>query len=226
MSLSSIIGNALSGLQASQVGLQVSSNNVANVNTPGYARTIATFTSRNVGGQAMGVDVSGVQRVADLYLQAAALRASADAGAADVASQALDRFQSQVGGLDDEGSIFSRLHRAFNSINSASVEPALTVARLSAAADLQSFFDEAKRLSGELRSQRQETETRISATVSRMNEILVELEKLNRDVQSLAVNTSDTTGAANRQAELLDELNRARAIAGAVLPRLSAKSAA
>jgi len=207
MSLSSIIGNALSGLQASQVGLQVSSNNVANVNTPGYARTIATFTSRNVGGQAMGVDVSGVQRVADLYLQAAALRASADAGAADVASQALDRFQSQVGGLDDEGSIFSRLHRAFNSINSASVEPALTVARLSAAADLQSFFDEAKRLSGELRSQRQETETRISATVSRMNEILIELQKLNRDVQSLAVNTSDTTGAANRQAELLDELS-------------------
>lgn len=207
MSLSSIIGNALSGLQASQVGLQVSSNNVANVNTPGYARTIAAFSSRNVGGQAMGVDVAGVQRVANLYLQAASLRATADAGAAEVSSQALDRFQSQVGSLDDEGSIFSRLHRAFNSINAATVEPSLNVARLSAASDLQSFFDEAKRLSGELRSQRAEAESRISATVGRVNDILVELQKLNRDVQSLSANTSDTTGAANRQSELLDELS-------------------
>ena len=41
MSLSGILGNALSGLQASQAGLRASSNNVANVNTPGYARTIA-----------------------------------------------------------------------------------------------------------------------------------------------------------------------------------------
>lgn len=207
MSLSAILGSALSGLQASQAGLRTASDNVANVNTPGYARTTPVYQARIVGGQSMGVEVTGVKRIADIYLQAAALRASSDATASSVAAEALDRFQSQVGGFDDEGSIFSRLTRAFNSISSASVDPSLSVSRLSAAADLQSFFDEAKRLSGEIRSIRQEADARLSSGVNRVNELLSELQALNRDVQSLTSTAANSTGAANRQAELLNELS-------------------
>ena len=54
MALNSVIGNALSGLRASQLGLRTASNNVANVNTPGYARTELAITSRNVAGQRDG----------------------------------------------------------------------------------------------------------------------------------------------------------------------------
>ena len=75
MSLSGVLGNALSGLAASQAGLRAASNNVANVNTPGYARTQATFASRNVGGVAMGVEVTGINRIVDRHLQSASLRA-------------------------------------------------------------------------------------------------------------------------------------------------------
>ena len=207
MSLSAILGSALSGLQASQAGLRTASDNVANVNTPGYARTTPVYQNRIVGGQSMGVEVSGVKRIADLYLQAAAFRASSDSASASIVAEALDRFQSQVGGLDDQGSIFSRLTQAFTSISSATVDPSLSVARLSAASDLQSFFDEAKRLSGEIRSGRQEADARISSGVGRVNEILRELQQLNRDVQSLASTAANSTGAANRQAELLDELS-------------------
>lgn len=207
MSLSAILGSALSGLQASQSGLRTASDNVANVNTPGYARTTPIYQSRIVGGQAMGVEVSGVRRVADIYLQAASMRAASDSTASNVLATALDRFQSQVGGFDDQGSLFSRLTQAFNSISSASVDPSLSVARLSAAADLQSFFDEGKRLSGEIRAIRQEADARLSSGIQRVNELLGELQVLNRDVQSLASTAANSTGAANRQAELLDELS-------------------
>lgn len=206
MSLSVVLGNALSGLNASQAGLQAASNNVANVNTPGFARTTPNVQSRNVNGSAMGVEVVGITRVVDKYLQAASLRSIATAGATEIRAGALDRLQAQFGGLDDAGSLFSRLSSAFSGISQASVDPTLSVSRLSAAADLQSFFDEAERLSMEIRGQRLEVDAKINATLQRSNEILNELFELNANVQNLSSAGGDTSGAANRQSELLDEL--------------------
>lgn len=208
MSLNSILGSALSGLQASQLGIRTSSNNVANVNTPGYARTEAGFTTRVVDGKGFGVTVTGVRRVSDAFLQAAAVRASAEASSANVLAQSLDRFQSQVGTPDDQGSLFSRLNQAFSSISSAAVEPSLTVSRLSVAADLQSFFDEGRRLQGELASLRQEADSRVASTINRINELTAEIAALNGEVQSLSASAADATGAQNRQAELIDELSQ------------------
>jgi flagellar hook-associated protein 1 FlgK len=207
MSLSGVLGNALSGLAASQAGLRAASNNVANVNTPGYARTQATFASRNVGGVAMGVEVTGINRIVDRHLQSASLRAISEAGRAEVRSNALDRLQAQFGNLDDAGSMFARLSRAFSSISQASVDPAMSVSRLSAASDLQSFFDETQRLSTEVRNQRLEADAKINATVHRSNEIINELYELNKNVQSLSSSGGDVSGAQNRQSELLDELS-------------------
>jgi len=45
MAINQIIGNALSGLQASQIGIRTASNNVANVNTPCYARSQVEFAA-------------------------------------------------------------------------------------------------------------------------------------------------------------------------------------
>jgi flagellar hook-associated protein 1 len=207
MSLSGILGNALSGLAASQAGLRAASNNVANVNTPGYARTEANLQSRNVGGVAMGVEVVGITRIVDRHLQSASLRSISEAGSAEVRAGALDRLQAQFGNLDDSGSIFSRLNKAFTSLSQASVDPSLSVSRLSAAADLQSFFDESARLSTEVRNQRLEADAKINGTVTRANEIINELYELNANVQSLSSSGGDVSGAENRQSELLDELS-------------------
>lgn len=206
MSLNSILGSALSGLQASQVGIRTSSSNVANVNTPGYARTEPGFTTRVIDGRGFGVSVTGVVRVADAFLQAASVRATAEASASEIIGQSLDRFQSQVGTFDDQGSIFSRLNQAFSSIASAAVDPSLSVSRLSVASDLQSFFDEGRRLYGELQQLRQEADSRIASTVNRINELTAEIAALNSEVQTLSASASDATGAQNRQSELVDEL--------------------
>lgn len=206
MSLSGVIGNALSGLNASQMGLQVSSNNIANVNTPGYARSVVNLQTRSMGGAALGVDVAGVTRIADQFLQAAHLGAVSDAGMFTTMSASLDRLQSSMGGLDDAGSMFSRLNTVFDSFSEASVDPSLSVTRLSAANNIQSFLDEASRISQTIESQRFEADAQISATVTRANVILNEIFHLNSSVQSLSSNGGDTTGPTNRQAELLDEL--------------------
>ena len=206
MSLNGIIGNALSGLTASQAALNSASNNVANVNTPGYARTQPVLQALNVGGVAMGVEVVGISRIADVYLQAASIGAISTAASAEIQADSLNQVQSQFGKLDDEGSMFARLSRAFSSLSQASVDPSQSVARLSAATDLEAFFNEAERLSQMLTSQRKDADSQIQAAVQRTNEILSELSELNGSMQSVSVAGGDTSGIANRQSELLDEL--------------------
>lgn len=207
MSLSGILGNALSGLNASQSGMRSASNNVANVNTPGYARTSPNMVSRNVGGTPMGVEVTGVTRITDQFLQVASLNAISASGHTSVIAAALDRVQSQFGGLDDPGSMFARMNKVFESVAQASVDPSLAVSRLAVGADIDSFFDETKRLSLEIKTQRQEADSRISAGVERANQLMNELFELNTSVQNMSAGGGDTSGAANRQSELLDELS-------------------
>jgi flagellar hook-associated protein 1 FlgK len=80
MSTFSGISTALSGLYAQRRGLDVTGQNIANVNTEGYSRQRADLTSvaassqasmwsvsENVGG---GVDVAGIGRMRDAFLEA------------------------------------------------------------------------------------------------------------------------------------------------------------
>lgn len=207
MAINGVLGNALSGLQAAQLGLRSASNNVANVNTEGYARTEIQLASRNSAGQGMGVEVVGIARISDKYLQAASLRAASDASNANAVYETLDRLQVQFGSPDDQGALFGRLNQAFTALGSAAADSAERVSRLTAASSLQSFFDEAARLSAEIRALRNEADNRVSAGVDRVNEILTELQGLNSQAQSGDGGSIDNTGVANRQSILMAELS-------------------
>src|SRR5690242_14558663 len=61
VSLNAIAGSALSALKTSQAALGVVSNNISNLNTPGYARRVINFESLSANGQLMGVDVASIQ---------------------------------------------------------------------------------------------------------------------------------------------------------------------
>ncbi len=65
MSLAVTLSNALSGLAANQSALQVTSNNVANANTEGYARKTVELESRLLDGIGSGVSISGINRAVD-----------------------------------------------------------------------------------------------------------------------------------------------------------------
>src|SRR3546814_9996641 len=62
MSLSVALFNALSGLQVNQTALQVTASNVANVNTPDYARKVHDQQNRLLGGMGAGVETAQIGR--------------------------------------------------------------------------------------------------------------------------------------------------------------------
>ncbi|MGN6376109.1 MAG: flagellar basal body protein, partial [Sphingomonas sp.] len=95
--LNDILGSALSGLNAAQAGLRTVSTNIANVNTPGYAREQVSQTARVTAGQVTGVVAGNPTSVADQFLQSAVYSRAGDLGSAESTSSYLDQLQAMIG---------------------------------------------------------------------------------------------------------------------------------
>lgn len=206
MAVSNILGNALSGLNAAQIGLGSASNNISNVNTEGYARTESLSVSRNLAGAGLGVDPGRLQRITDRFLFGTLLSANGDAASGEARSGLLDRVQGQFGTLDDAGSIFARLNSAFAEIGSAALDPASGVRRLTAISDVSSLFDEFARLERELLNARSEAQRQIGFNIDQINTLITQISDLNDDIARGKIQ-GDATGAENRQAALITELS-------------------
>ena len=89
MSLSGIMSSALSALQTNTDALRVTSNNIANLNTTGYARRVVNEETQSYGGQLGGVDIATVERVVDQYLGRETLSATGSSSQYDTQASAL-----------------------------------------------------------------------------------------------------------------------------------------
>src|SRR6202035_89495 len=69
MSLGSALATAMSGLSANQAALSIVSSNIANAQTPGYVTQNVNQVALSSGSFDTGVQVTGVSRELDLYVQ-------------------------------------------------------------------------------------------------------------------------------------------------------------
>ena len=91
MPVNSIMPAAVSGLQTAQTALTTVSDNITNVNTPGYVREVVQQSPVIAAGQDIGVSVNQIQRVTNLYLEAANYNATSSAGSASIISNLLSQ---------------------------------------------------------------------------------------------------------------------------------------
>jgi flagellar hook-associated protein 1 FlgK len=126
-----ILNNAISSLTAQQALIANTSNNIANVNTPGYTRrevNLQTRTeARNASGGVQvgsGVEVSGVKRIADNFIDDLLRTATGKLAELNISNDALSRVQ-ELFSLDGSGvTIGSAIGDFFSSLNQLSMNPA------------------------------------------------------------------------------------------------------
>ncbi|ATQ41839.1 flagellar hook-associated protein FlgK [Caulobacter mirabilis] len=207
MSLSAIMSAANSGLNAAQTGLRAVSDNIANVNTPGYVRKLVDQRPLVSAGMGVGVDIAQIRRAADQFLQRAALTARASSAEANVVSQNMDRVQALFGDPSGKSSFFSRLDDIYTAFSAAANDPSSAIRRDQAIDGVSDFLSEAKRIGASLKDLQTEADSRISANIERVNQLLGQIEGLNGDISRAKIQGGDATGSENIQSQLIDELS-------------------
>lgn len=168
-----ILGSALSGLMAFQRSLEVTSNNIANVNTEGYSRQrveLATRPEQFFGGSYLGkgVDATNITRSYDEFITRQ-MRSSTSAFAE------VDQFYTLSAQVDNivasEGtSVAPALKSFFNAVHEVADDPSAIPARqvmLSEADSLSQTFNTLNARFGEFRDQLNDSISNMSDDLTR-----------------------------------------------------------
>lgn len=217
MSLTVTLKTASSGLMAAQTGLRAISDNISNVNTPGYVRKTVDQRPVVVNGTGMGVEVTAIKRVTDQYLQLASLTAGSDAAHWDVFSQYLDNAQALFGDPSGEGFFFNRLDQAYSAFAGAADDPSSSLLRNQSLGYVQDFLSDTGRINTQIKELGRTIDARISADVDRANALLFQINQLNSDISRAWLIEQDSSGSENIQTGLIDEL--ASIMSVQVIPR-------
>lgn len=200
MSLSSILSTSVSGLLANQEALRVTANNVANVNTPDYARQTISQEALVTGGVSGGVEIAKVERAVDSFLEAARLTAAGDAGQYTAMRAMHDRLQSALGRPDADGSLSARLERVFDSLSDLALSPTDSGVRQTFLQSLSDYTGEVTRISDTLQSLRRDASDRIGDSLPALNDALREISDLNAEIVRQKALGGDAGGLENRRA--------------------------
>jgi flagellar hook-associated protein 1 FlgK len=206
MSLNAIMNTASSGLATAQTQLRVVSDNVSNVNTPGYVRKIAeqrTLTSQGMGS---GVEVARIRLATDRFLQSASLNAGAESSRMGVRHELYDRIQSLFGDPGGDTGFFSQVAGVFSAFAASAEDPTSSPRRQDALFRTQALFDEAGRIAKQLQAVREDADSRIQSAVERTNNLLQQIEGLNLEIARATAVDGDASGAETAQAALIGQL--------------------
>ena len=131
MSLAQLLNIGRSALSASQFGLEVAGNNIANVNTPGYSRQRVSFVpgvTVSVGGNPMGtgVDIGSVNRIYDAFLGYQIHKATASMNDYQLREQIYTRVESLIYPSEDSnlGTVMDEFFNAWHDLASNPAGPA------------------------------------------------------------------------------------------------------
>jgi len=207
MSLNTILNVATSGMMAAQTGLRVVSDNVANINTPGYVRKTVAQSNLVSNGMGVGVNIDAIKRATDKFMAAASLNGTSDSGRAGALATAMDNAQKLFGDPTSKSNYFSVLDEVYAAFSMAVDEPSSTLLRGTALTKLEDFLAESKRITSSLSSQITDTDNRIGADVDRVNDLLKQIDALNVDITRAKMSGADGTGSENVQSGLIDELS-------------------
>ena len=129
VSLNGIAGSAISALKTNSAALGVVANNVANLNTQGYARRVVNLQTLAANGQLMGVDIASVQRITNQFFAQEQLSAGSAASQYDTMADLFDQLNGLLGGPGDNQSLATQLTSLAGAFATASQAPTASASR-------------------------------------------------------------------------------------------------
>lgn len=204
-----IINNALSGALAAQAALNATSQNVANVMTPGYTRQGVVLATMNLSigagkSPGDGVQVNSLIRFSDNYKVAQMWSAASELGRHSNTQPYLAQLEQVMG--DDAASINSGLDGFFGALNAASVEPSSSPLRQQVITMADAMAQRFNSLRQVLAVQRQSVHQQRTSMVSQINQITADIAKLNEKIASDLALGNNPSGLIDQRDTKIDAL--------------------
>jgi flagellar hook-associated protein 1 FlgK len=179
-----------SGLAASQLGMNITGNNIANANTPGFSRQrvdLAPSANQLQGRLRIGngVDVQGIRRLTDQALQQRLLASTSAESAAITNSSLLGGMEQIAAKLDAQGRL--QLNKEVNAFFDAwsslgSNNP--TTTRSTVVEQGSALASYLRTLRGQINSQTGTIDAQLSAAATSTDSLLREVARLNTQIAS------------------------------------------
>lgn len=207
MTISNTLASALSGLTAASRAAELVSSNIANAQTPGYARRELVLAARIVGASGQGVQVVGVERAENAAVIADRRLSEAAQGNSDARTAFYDRIEKAIGTPDLAYSLSGRLSAFDTALTEAISHP-------ESQARLQSVLNAARNLvstiSGigkEVQSARLAADAEIGNEVTLLNDSLEKVNELNVQIRRGHGLGQDVSSLIDLRQQTLDKIS-------------------
>lgn len=211
MSISVASSIALSALRAAQVGISVTSSNIANADVDGYTVKTANQVSTVSGSTGSGTTIASITGGVDKYVFASLVSANADLGAASITASYTDQLQALMGsttGSDDGGTSITTqmaaLETAVTELTSAPYDNASQSTFVSAADTLASQLQD---ISSSISTLETNADQEISDDIDAVNEALKKIDKLNDQIVAAKANGQTTADLEDERSSAIETIS-------------------
>ncbi len=214
MSLFGTIQNAGNALNAAQIGLQVTGNNIANANTPGYIRERLVLTpspTQRYGNLLLGtgVKVQSIVQQVDQFLEEQSRSANSDVASGEIQESTYTQLEGLIGELSGND-LSTSMSKFFNSLQDILNQPGSSGVRNIAVLQGQQLAADIRRLNGKAEEAYEGLNRQVADQAVSINKLVGEIADLN--VQILRAEGGDSSpseavGLRDRRGNALSELS-------------------
>ena len=206
-------------LQAMQIGLQVTGNNIANANTPGYIRQQTVYKPapvQNIGGLVLGlgVQVDGIVQEIDKFVQDRLVGAKGDRAGADIQQKAYNEVETVVNALSGTTDLSTTLTTFINSIQGVLGDQNSAATRNLVINNGDALAKNISNLSSRITSVQNEFNDRIAASADEINTLTQQVSKLNVQIATVEGGGSSSSDAGGLRVQRQQAVDRLSEIAG------------
>lgn len=213
MSLFGTIQNAGNALNAAQIGLQVTGNNIANASTPGYIRQRLVLTpapTQQYGNLLLGtgVKVHSIVQQVDQFLEEQSRSASSDVVSGEIQENTYSQLEGLIGELSSND-LSTSMSKFFNSIHDILNQPDSSGVRNIAVLQGQQLATDIRRLNGKAAQLYEGLNQQVANQAESINKLVNEIANLNVQISRAEggdTSPSDSVGLRDRRGIALSDL--------------------
>lgn len=212
MGIQSIFNIAQSGLKTQQIGMEVTGENIANVNTPGYSRQTAILqtartTLANGFPLGSGVEVAEIQRSYDSFLQTQITTENSTYGQTQTRQTFVQRIEPLFNEITADG-LGKSLEEFLQTWNDLSLNPQGVAERQNILARAQILTDNFHQVNTFLNNARSDANKSLVGLTSDVNDKISAIASLNEQIKDIEVLGGKANELRDQRDTLVQDLSK------------------